>query len=106
MLTGIPCNVVGGGPVNPSGERGVVADQSVATTQSPQDVAKMAFASDVVVVQVSRATADAQGSFTVNGSKEGCTVLGKGKAAAVCEGNAAAVSSGKFMNPVFFDMCR
>ena len=32
----------------------VVADQSVARTQSPEAVAKMAFASDVVVVQVSR----------------------------------------------------
>ena len=32
----------------------VVADQSVARTQSPEPVAKMAFASDVVVVQVSR----------------------------------------------------
>ena len=52
------------------------------------------------------ATADAQGSFTVNGSKEGCTALDKGKAATVREGNAAAVSIGKFMNPVLFDMCR
>ena len=53
----IPCNVVGGGPVNPSGERvltTVVADQSVARTRSPEAVAKMALASDVVVVQVSR----------------------------------------------------
>ena len=32
----------------------VVADQSVARTQFPEDVAKMALASDVVVVQVSR----------------------------------------------------
>ena len=32
----------------------VVADQSVARTQSPEDVAKMALASDVVVEQVSR----------------------------------------------------
>ena len=76
-----------------------VADQSVARTQSPESVAKMALASDVVVVvQVSRQTAEAQGSFTVNGSKEGCTVLDKGKA--------ATVSIGKFMNPVLFDMCR
>ena len=32
----------------------VVADQSVARTQSPEAVARMALASDVVVVQVSR----------------------------------------------------
>ena len=32
----------------------VVADQSVARTQSPEAVTKMALASDVVVVQVSR----------------------------------------------------
>ena len=32
----------------------VVADQSVARTQSPEVVTKMALASDVVVVQVSR----------------------------------------------------
>ena len=32
----------------------VVADQSVARTRSPEDVAKTAFASDVVVVQLSR----------------------------------------------------
>ena len=32
----------------------VVADQSEARTQSPEAVAKMALASDVVVVQVSR----------------------------------------------------
>ena len=68
----------------------VVADQSEARNQSPEAVAKMALASDVVVVQV---------------SKEGCTVLDKGKAATVREGNAAAVSIGKFMNPVLFDMC-
>ena len=62
----------------------VVADQSVARTQSPEAVAKMALASDVVVGQVSR----------------------QGKGATVREGNAAAVSIGKFMNPVLFDMCR
>ena len=53
----IPCNAVGDGPVIPSGERGVdhcVADQSQARTQSPEAVAKMSLASDVVVVQVSR----------------------------------------------------
>ena len=32
----------------------VVADQSVARTQSPESVTKMALASDAVVVQVSR----------------------------------------------------
>ena len=32
----------------------VVADQSEALTQSPEDVAKLTFASDFVVVQVSR----------------------------------------------------
>ena len=56
-LADIPCNVVGGGPVNPSGDvvlTTVVADQSVARTQSPEAVAKMALASDVDVVQVSR----------------------------------------------------
>ena len=84
----------------------VVADQSEARTQSPEAVTKMALASDVVVVQVSRQLPTPQGSFTVNGSKESCTVLVKGKAATVREGNAAAVSVGKFMNPVLFDMCR
>ena len=98
LLADIPCNVVGGGPVSPSCEHGV-ADQSVARTQSPEAVARMALASDVVVV-------DAHGSFTDNGSKEDCTVLGKGRAATVCEGNAAWVSIGKFMNPVLFDVCR
>ena len=83
----------------------VVADQSEARTQSPEPVAKMALASDVVVVQVT-ATAEAQGSFIVNRSKEGCTVIDKGKAATVRDGNAAAVSIGKFMNPKIFDMCR
>ena len=53
-----------------------------------------------------KAIADAQGSFTDNGSKEDCTVLVKGKAATVREGNAAAVSVGKFMNLVLFDMSR
>ena len=62
-------------------------------------MAKMALASDVVVVLT--ATADAQGSFTDNGSKEDRTVLGKGRAAAICEGNAAAVSIGKITNPFF-----
>ena len=72
----------------------VVADQTVARTQSPEAVAKMALASDVVVVvQVSRQLL----TPTDNGSKEDCTV---------CEGNAAAVPLGKFMNPVLFDMCR
>ena len=52
------------------------------------------------------ATADAQGSFTDNRSKQDRTVLGKGRAAALCEVNAAAVSIGKLMNPVLFDMCR
>ena len=70
----------------------VVTDQSVARTQSPETVAKMALASDVVVVQVLTVTADAQVSFTDNGSKEDCTVLVKGKAATVREGNAAAVN--------------
>ena len=59
----------------------VVADQSEARNQSPEAVAKMALASDVVVVVVVctglTATADAQGSFTDNGSKEDCTVLGR-----------------------------
>ena len=68
-----------------------VADQSVARTESPEAVAKMALASDVVVVQVSRQLLTPR-SFTDNGSKEDCTVLGKGRAAAACEGNAAAVS--------------
>ena len=84
----------------------VVADQSEARNQSPEAVAKMALASDVVVVQVSRQLPKPRGRFTVNGSKEGCTVLDKGKAATVREGNAAAVSIGKFMNPVLLDMCR
>ena len=57
-LADIPCNVVGGGPVNPQVANvvltTVVADQSEARTQSPEAVAKMALASDVVVVQVSR----------------------------------------------------
>ena len=84
----------------------VVADQSEARTQSPESVAKIALTSDVVVVHTSlTATADAQRSFTVNGSKEGCTVFDKGKAATAREGNAAAVSIGKFINPVLFDMC-
>ena len=63
----------------------------------------MALASDVVVAQVSRQLPTAQGSFTVNGSKEDCAVLVKGEAATVREGNVAAVSIGKFMNPVLFD---
>ena len=84
----------------------VVADQSVARTQSPEAVTKMALASDVVVVQVSRQLPTPRGSFTDNGSKEDCTVLVKGKAATVREGNAAAVSIGKFMNPELFDVCR
>ena len=66
----------------------VVADRSEARNQSPEAVAKMALASDVVV-QVSRQLPKPQGSFTVNGSKEGYTVLDRGKAATVREGNAS-----------------
>ena len=47
----------------------------------------------------SHGNCEAQGSFTVKGSKEGCAVLDKGKAATVREGNAAAVSIGKIHEP-------
>ena len=52
----------------------VVADQSVARSQSPEAVTKMALPSVVVVVQVSRQLLTAE--VTDNGSKEDCTVLG------------------------------
>ena len=84
-----------------------MADQSEAGTQSPEAVAKMALASDVVVVQVSRQllTPRCRSPTTDPGKIAECLER-KGRAAAVCEGNAAAVSIGKFMNPVLFDMCR
>ena len=83
-----------------------VADQSVARTQSPEAVAKMALASDVDVVQVSQQLLTPRGRSPTTDPEEDCTVLLEGKAATVREGNAAAVSIGKFMNPVLFDMCR
>ena len=67
----------------------VVTDQSVARTQSPEAVTKMALASDVVVVQVSRQLPTPRGRSPSTGER-----------------NAAAVSIGKFMNPALFDMCR
>ena len=66
----------------------------------------MALASDVVVVQVSGQLLTPRGRSPTTGSKEDCPVLVKGKAATVREGNAAAVSIGKSMNSVLFDMCR
>ena len=49
--------------------------------------------------------ADARVSFPNNGPKGDCAVLGKGRAATVCEGGATAVSIGSFAQPVVFSMC-
>ena len=77
----------------------VVADQTVARTQSPEAVAKMALASDVVVVQVSRQLLTIRCRSPTTDPRKIAQCL-------ACEGNAAAGSIGKFMNPVLFDMCR
>ena len=84
----------------------VVADQSEARTRSPEAVAKKALASDVVVVQVSRQLLTPRGRSPTTDPRKIAQYLIRGKAATVREGNAAAVSIGKFMNPVLFGMCR
>ena len=48
----------------------VVADQSVARTQSPEAVTKMALASDVVVVQVSRQLLTPRGRSPTTGPRK------------------------------------
>ena len=70
----------------------VVADQSVARTESPEAVTKMALSSDVVVVQVSRQLLTPRGRSPSTDPRKDSTVLVKGKAATVREGNAAANS--------------
>ena len=84
----------------------VVADQSVARTQSPETVTKMALASDVVVVQVSRQLLTPRGRSPSTDPKKIAQYLSRERQQQCAKGNAAAVSIGKFMNAVLFDMCR
>ena len=91
----IPCNVVGGGlsiQVSNVALTTVVADQSEARTQSPEDVAKMALASDVVVVQVSRQLPMPRGRSPSTDPRKVAQHLTRERQPTVREGNAAAVS--------------
>ena len=79
LLADIPCNVFGGG--------------SVARTQSPEAVAKMALASDVVVVQVSRQLLTPKGRSPTTDPRKIAQCLAR-------EGQQqSAKEIGKFINP-------
>ena len=84
----------------------VVADQSEARTQSPDAVANMAFASDVVVVRISRQLPKPKGRSPSTDPRKVAQYFTRERQQQSVKETQQAVSIGKFMNPVLFVMCR
>ena len=85
----------------------VVADKSKARNQSPEAVAKMALASDVVVVvQVSRQLPKPRGRSPSTDPRKVAQYLTRERQQQSAKETQQQSQLGKFMNPVLFDICR